>query len=349
MEVSKNLQEKALEVLRLGGLVVYPTDTVYGLLVDAENQSAVSKLIAFKQRPRGKPISVFVSDFRMMDQVVNMDEKTRQRLGSLLPGRYTIVLKSKGIVCAALESEQGTLGIRIPQYKPVNDLVASFARPLTATSANRSGRASVHSIAALMNQLNDTQKQMLDYVVDVGTLPPNKPSTVIDLTGDNLKILRAGDFVFSSSRSYVSASPADTMQIAQTIMKEQLECAEQSVTVILQGDLGAGKTHFAKGIAQGLGVKDSVISPTYVVLYEYNVPVGRYKHFVHMDLYNIQSSDEFKELGIEQYLQKPSVLCIEWGERAGELLEDLKKRSKIIHVELKYVSETQREITCSTV
>ncbi|MBI1863412.1 threonylcarbamoyl-AMP synthase [Candidatus Microgenomates bacterium] len=348
MEIAQQLHQKALNVLKSGGIVVFPTDTVYGLLVDATNESAVKKLIAFKERPKGKPISVFVPGFESIREVVSLDTSDVSRIKELLPGPYTVIFPSNHTVSRLLESENGTLGIRLPQYKAVNDLVKEFGKPVTATSANRSGRPSVHSISALMNQLSEKQKSMINLVVDIGSLPANKPSTVVDMTSDDVKILRAGDMPFSLSKTYVSNSENETKQIAQGIFKDvshEPGMTEKPIVFILQGDLGAGKTQFVKGIGESLRIEERIVSPTYVILNEYVVREGAYKHLVHMDLYNIKDAEEFKHLGIEAYLNAPNVFCIEWGEKSADVIDILKEKARLIYIHIKHVDETRREMT----
>lgn len=346
MDISKSKLDETVRVLREGGLVVFPSDTVYGLLVDAGNERAVAKLIAFKERPRGKPISVFVTDLTMAEDIVEMNETDKARLSQILPGPFTVVLKSKHVLSKLLESETGTLGVRIPKFTPVNELVTLFGKPITATSANRSGHPSVHSISALMNQLNDKQKKMIDLVVDAGDLPRNKPSTVVDLTQDEVTILRAGDFAFSSSKTYKSDSPDTTFQVTKSVMKGVLELnSKKPVVMILEGDLGAGKTQFVKGVAHALGVEERIVSPTYVIYYEYKTKQGPFKNLIHMDLYNVKDPEEFNYLGMDTYLNEPNIFCIEWGEKAGEVIEELKKKTTLIYIHITYLSETEREIT----
>lgn len=346
MDISKSKLDETVRVLQNGGLVVFPSDTVYGLLVDAGNERAVANLIAFKERPRGKPISVFVTDLAMADELVEMNETDNTRLSQILPGPFTVVLKSKHVLSKLLESESGTLGIRIPKFHPVNKLIDLFGKPVTATSANRSGHGSVHSVSALMNQLNDEQKKMIDLVVDVGDLPRNKPSTVVDLTHDEVKVLRMGDLKFSSRKTYKSSSEEDTITIGTTIMNRILQDkVSQPVVLILEGDLGAGKTQLVKGVATGLDITERVVSPTFVVYYEYKPKKGLFKNFIHMDLYNIKDADEFRYLGMEKYLNEPNLFCIEWGEKAGEIIEILKEKTMLIYIHIRYLSETEREIT----
>ena len=119
----KSAVQQTVSILRAGGLVVAPTDTVYGLLVDATNERAVEKLIQFKSRPPGKAISIFVENLHMMDKYVTISPAQRSLLEILLPGPYTIILESKHKTSKLLESEIGTLGVRVPNYDFITDLV----------------------------------------------------------------------------------------------------------------------------------------------------------------------------------------------------------------------------------
>lgn len=336
--------EIALEVLEKRGLVVAPSDTVYGLLVDATNEAAVQKLVTFKNRPPGKPISVFVSDFAMLQRHVMIKKKQSNLLKELLPGPFTIVLPSFHRVSKNLESERGTLGVRIPNYHFIIDLVRRFGSPITATSANLSGKSIHYSIHSFSNKLPQSKKSLIDLIIDVGTLPKNKPSTIIDLTKQTIKIIRHGDIVFRDEKTYVSKSPSQTKKLSQYILKKFASYAEKKPLIfILQGDLGVGKTVFIKGLGEYLGISN-IVSPTFVVSYEYEINRKGVKKLVHFDLYNIQEEDEFRYLGIEEYLKKGNTLCFEWGEKAAKLLSLLKKRGKIVYVKMKYIDERQREI-----
>lgn len=334
----------AVKILERGGLLVAPSDTVYGLLVDATNPAAVKKLVEFKNRPAGKAISVFVADVNMLQEEAEISDKQAKTIKELFPGPFTIILKSKHKVSRLLESEKGNLGVRIPRYRFINELVEQFGKPITATSANLSGRSPHYSVQSLLNELTGKKKELIDLVIDAGELPRNKPSTVIDLTGDSLKVIRQGDFVFKDIKTFISNSPIQTRKIAQYILKkENLTSLQRPLIFIIQGDLGVGKTVFVKGLGEYLGIRN-IISPTYTVYYEYVLIKRLIETFVHIDLYNIQDKEEFKYLGLEKYLKKRNLLCFEWGEKAGEILNLLKKKGKIVYVMMKYINEKNREI-----
>jgi L-threonylcarbamoyladenylate synthase len=328
--------------LKSTGLVIFPTDTVYGLLCDATNTEAVKKLIKFKNRPPGKPISVFCN-FKLINQLVKINKQQQKIIEEILPGPFTVVLPSKHKVDKLLESEKGTLGIRIPMFRPglpagryIETLVNQFRKPITATSANLAGRSSHYSIDSLLNELSGKQKNLIDLIIDAGTLPRNKPSTVVDLTQPEVKVLRQGDLDFSQAKTFLSNSVSETKEIAKKIYQEKNKEIDKPLIFIIEGELGVGKTIFVKGIGEKLRIKN-IISPTFVIYYEYG-------HFYHFDLYQIEDKEEFKYLGIEKLLIPENILCFEWGEKAGEIFELLKKKGKIVYVKIKYINEKKREI-----
>jgi L-threonylcarbamoyladenylate synthase len=343
--------------------VVFPSDTVYGLLVDVYNEEAVRKLIAFKNRPPGKPISVFV-DWDFLYELVLVSEKQKELLKNILPGPFTVVLRSKGKVCPLLESEKKTLGVRIPDYQPVNQLIKKIKKPVTATSANLSGRPPHYSIESLLKQLPESKKKLVDFVVDAGKLPRNKPSTVIDLVEENIKILRQGDILFTKVNTYLSRSEKETKKIAQFILGKLLKKdVKKPLIFIIEGDLGVGKTVFVKGMGEVLGIKN-IVSPSFVVMYEYEIHSklkpeasgpsetcskppqtwSKLKKLIHLDLYNVEEKEEFEYLKIEKYLAPGNLLAIEWGEKVGEIFDLLKEKGEIVYVKMRYESEKERVI-----
>ena len=324
-----------IEVLKSTGLVIFPSDTVYGLLVDATNKAAVEKLIAFKNRPVGKPISIF-TDIESMDQLVEINKDQQKVFEEILPGPFTIVLPSKHKVNKLLESETGTLGVRVPMYQPIKELVNKFKKPITATSANLAGRSPHYSIGSLLNELTEKQKELIDLIVDAGQLPKNKPSTVVDLSRPNVKILRQGNEDFIKSKVFRSRTSEETKNIAEQIFTKNYKKDEKPLIFIIKGEMGVGKTVFVKGIGEKLGI-NNIVSPTYVIYYEY-------KNFYHFDLYQIEDREEFGNLGIDKFLVPGNTLCFEWGEKAGEIIDLLSDKGNIVYIEMKYISESEREI-----
>lgn len=359
----KTINETA-KVLIGGGLVVFPSDTVYILAVDPTNKKGVEKLLEFKNRWTGKAISVAVLDKKMAKEYVKLNGNGESIYANLLPGPFTIVSNGKHKVIKGIEAENGTLGIRIPDNKYIHDLVKTLGKPVTATSANLSGRTPNYSIVSFLRPLSNKKKEMIDLIVDAGKLPRNKPSTVIDATEAELKILRRGDFVTKNSQTLISKSEKETEKIAEFLLKKSLKpsvakatsplTGRPSLIFALTGDLGCGKTVFSRKIGHLLGVQEKITSPTFVIYNEYKLvksssslssyKVGNIDSFLHFDLYRISADYELEEIKFFD-LFKNNIACIEWPENMGkENFEKLKKENKVVIIQFKYLDEKTREI-----
>jgi L-threonylcarbamoyladenylate synthase len=330
---------KIATVIKNGGLILFPSDTVYILAVDPTNPSAVNKLLAFKNRWTGKAISVAVSDVTMAKKYVKLTNDTEKLYSRLLPGPFTIVSNGLHRVAAGIEAENGTLGIRIPNSKYILDLVKILNCPITATSANLSGRSPHYSVASFLNTLSLKKKNMLDLVVDAGKLPKNLPSTVIDATQPELKILRRGDLVTASSTSLLSTSEIETGKIAKYLYQKIIDKKLSGPIVLaLSGDLGCGKTVFSQSIGKLLGVKSKITSPTFVI-------VNDYGQLLHFDLYRLSTESDFNEIKFKEYFHDNIVACIEWPENMGKQnLDWLKLHTNYFAINFEYVSQTERRL-----
>ena len=342
---NKFLITKTCQILNSGGLVIVPSDTVYGLAVDATNKLAVQKLIQFKKRRPGKAISVFVESLKQAEGIVVINKNQRFMLEQILPGPFTVVLLSKHKLAKDLESEKGTLGIRIPQFDFINKLVRVFGKPITATSANISGQSYHYFISSFLGSLSNKKKELLDLIIDFEKLPRNRPSTVIDLSEGKLKILRQGDLNLKSNQHFISKAPEQTKKIAQFLLNRFIEynSSNKPLIFLIEGELGVGKTIFVKGIGEELGI-NNIISPSFVVYYEYNVKNEKVNNLYHLDLYMIEEPEEFKYLGIDKMLKSRTVICIEWGEKMGGVLDLLRQKGKIVYIKMSYIDEKTREI-----
>jgi L-threonylcarbamoyladenylate synthase len=170
--------EKAVRVLARDGLVVYPTETIYGLGADALSEIAVYKVYESKQRPMGKPISVAVSDIEMIYGIAYVDEFAERFIRKFLPGPVTVVLPVKSCLPSDLSGGTGTIGIRYPDHAVAQAIIAELDSPITSTSANISGEVS----PVTSDQVNVPH----DYLIDGGKLP-GTPSTVIDLAAGKIE------------------------------------------------------------------------------------------------------------------------------------------------------------------
>jgi L-threonylcarbamoyladenylate synthase len=302
---------KAVETLRAGGVVIYPTETIYGLAVDATNPTAVAKLLKIKERPAGKAISILVTNAEMAKQYVDFTANISQLVDRFLPGPLTVIGKSAGKVDKAIESENGTLGFRISSYPLAAELVETAAIPLTATSANPAGKARPYSPDKLIAQFSESQLALIDCMLDAGPLPLNEPSTVIDTTTDVQEVVRSGELSAEIAPPIPSASEDETMEAASKMVKQYHHVLnEKPLIFLLEGDMGAGKTQFAKGLAKGLGIPSVVSSPTYNLAKEYRFDGGL---FVHMDLWRAGQVTA-DQVGMRSRIQPRVVSAVEWPE-----------------------------------
>lgn len=175
----QEILEKAIVALEKGELIVYPTDTVYGIGADATSKEAVKKVFDAKERPLSMPISVLVSDFEMLKKYAEIDDDQMKILDENLPGPFTFILKPK----LPLHVSGSNVGFRIPNHWCTN-IVKKFGKPITTTSANKHKSLTPTNLENVKEELGDS----ISVYIDDGILDA-KPSKVIDLT-DNSKVLR---------------------------------------------------------------------------------------------------------------------------------------------------------------
>lgn len=329
----------AVETLRAGGLIIFPTETTYGAGVDACNPEAVAKLLAYKSRREGKPLSIAVTDTEMAEKYVELNEQAKTLYTQFLPGPVTVVSKDRGVVAPGVASEFGTLGVRIPDYSLVVEIVRALGRPITATSANGSGEKRPYSIADITASLSGAQRSLIDLVIDAGTLPTRPPSTVIDTTLSTPITLREGAIALTSEQSsgkpttLVSRSEAETKKIAgQLLLKNWDRLQTGPIIIALDGPLGVGKTVFTKGVASFLGITDEITSPTYTYIEEYDFTRHQTKGtFYHLDMWKIDSEAAFERLSFDQLLKPNAVIVIEWWQQvAAFVLPLLENHSHVL-------------------
>ncbi|MBQ6756976.1 MAG: threonylcarbamoyl-AMP synthase [Oscillospiraceae bacterium] len=180
---------RAAEIIRAGGLIAAPTETVYGLCADATNEAAIKKIFTAKGRDERKPISVFVRDMRGAEALCRDIPKAAYKIAEkYFPGPVTLVLRKRDTVSDALTAGGETVGVRCPDNAAVLELLRLTNVPLTGTSANLSGEPSAESAEEALKAFDGR----IEAVIDGGRCGGGVPSTVIDLTGEGIKILRAG-------------------------------------------------------------------------------------------------------------------------------------------------------------
>lgn len=178
---------RASGTLRKGGVIIYPTDTLYGLGADAFSDEALAKVYAIKGRDTQKPIHAVFADLTMVEEYAVLNDAARKLAAEFLPGPLTMVLRKKQGVMGGIGNGE-TIGVRIPDNEFCLELAKSFGKPFTATSANKAGTDPESNIQKVIEQLG----RSVDLVVDGGVLPMSAPSTVVNLISSVPIILREG-------------------------------------------------------------------------------------------------------------------------------------------------------------
>ena len=190
----ENVEEAAARagvVLGAGGVVLYPTDTLYGFGADAFSNDAVDKIYGIKGRDEKKPIHALVSDLEMAARFGEITDAVRSLAEKLPQGKATFIVRKKPGIETGIARTIETFGFRIPDNAFCIAMIKAFGDPVTATSANKAGEPPLRSIPEILSQLG-ANAGMIDLVIDAGELPESKPSTVIDLSSGEVRILREG-------------------------------------------------------------------------------------------------------------------------------------------------------------
>ncbi|MDP2914179.1 MAG: L-threonylcarbamoyladenylate synthase [Candidatus Aminicenantes bacterium] len=187
-------------ILQGGGVLAYPTETFYGLGALASSEKGIAKVYRLKRRDRGKPLSIVISDVKMAEEIaLSMPPVFRALAGEFWPGPLTLVLTAKAVYPSALLGPGGSLAMRVPGVPWLRDLVRYLGVPITATSANISGHGEISDPEKIVQEF----RGKVDLIVDGGPTPGGLPSTIVDLTLDRPRILRAGAVSAAALRKYL--------------------------------------------------------------------------------------------------------------------------------------------------
>lgn len=177
------------EIIKKGGIVIFPTETVYGIGANGLDEKAVKKLYDIKQRPLNKPISLLVSDMNMVNEIAqDITELEYKLMENFFPGPLTIVLKKKDIVSDIVTAGQDTVGIRMPSGEIARKLIEYAKVPIATPSANISGKPS----GTNFNEIMEDFENRVDYFIDGGNSKLGIASTIVKVVGGIPYILRQG-------------------------------------------------------------------------------------------------------------------------------------------------------------
>lgn len=182
------LISQAVQYLRQGGVICYPTDTVYGLGCDIFNQKAVKRIYRIKKRSEDKPFSFMCADLKDLSKYCLVSNTAYRLMKKNLPGPYTFILPTLKIVPKIMTSKQKTVGIRVPDNAISRALIEALGNPILTTSAVVGENEEPMTEAY---EIEDRLGNQLDAIIDGGPVYP-APSTVVSLLDDNIEILRFG-------------------------------------------------------------------------------------------------------------------------------------------------------------
>ena len=189
-EPSAETISAALAALKRGEVVVFPTETFYGLGADALNENAVERIVTLKGRSPDSPIAVIVADPEMLPQIVaGIPPIAEKLMRQFWPGPLTLVLAAKPGLPAALLNREGKIGARVSSHPLATRLARELGRPLTATSANPSGKAPARSLQEARAYFGGD----IEMFLDGGTLTGKSGSTVVEVIENRLRIVREGE------------------------------------------------------------------------------------------------------------------------------------------------------------
>jgi len=178
---------KAIKALSEGKIVVYPTDTLYGLGADIYNEEAIKKIFKIKKRPYSIPIPIAVSSLKELQKIAYIDDKTKIVAKKFLPGKLTLILKKRDNISDILTANSDKIAVRIPNNEVALYLISNFG-PITATSANIHNLKTPSDIKDIVMQFKESD---ITVYLDDGKLK-GKSSTIIDMAEKKIKIIREG-------------------------------------------------------------------------------------------------------------------------------------------------------------
>ena len=173
--------------LQQGGVIIYPTDTTYGIGCDIFNRKGIKRIFQIKQRDQRKPFSFICNDLAEISSYAQVSNFAFKVMKRHLPGAFTFVLDATKIVPDSLSTKQKTVGVRIPDNEICRAIVHELGHPLVTTSANSSGEDTPQD----PREIEEKFGHLVDFVID-GGISMEEPSTVISLLNDQIEVIRQG-------------------------------------------------------------------------------------------------------------------------------------------------------------
>jgi len=181
-----NQLDEAASILKEGGLIAFPTETVFGFGVIFDNKASYDRLISVKRRPPEKPFTLMLSDVEQIEEYAYVDDRANKLIKKFMPGQFTIIMKAKENLPSYCTSREGNVGIRISSDDIVRNLIRKVGKPLLVPSANKSGEPPLTKSEDVISIFD----KEIDGII-IGESTSNVPSTIV-LIDKDVHILREG-------------------------------------------------------------------------------------------------------------------------------------------------------------
>jgi L-threonylcarbamoyladenylate synthase len=183
--------KEVIKCFESGGSVIYPTDTLYGLGCDALNEKAVDIIFRIKRRGLDKAVSVMVRNIEEIKKYAYINEKKELIARRLLPGPYTLIFESKNVIPNIISGGKTSIGFRVPDSEVTRKICENYEKPIVTTSVNLSGKEALNDPFKIVDLFRNIAPRP-DIILDFGKIINPIPSTVIDLSGRDPRIIRSG-------------------------------------------------------------------------------------------------------------------------------------------------------------
>lgn len=191
-------KNKILEALNNHGVIAFPTETVMGLGVYYDDFKAYEKLNKIKERPENKPYTLMVKSIDEIEKYAYLNSRDKLLIKRFMPGAITVLLNVKENVPSYVTHNTNIIGIRVPDYEITTEILNISNKPLLVPSANKSG----NKPCVTYQEVKEIFHSQLDYIVEINSLN-SSPSTIVDLSGDDIKLIREGNLKFKEIEDFI--------------------------------------------------------------------------------------------------------------------------------------------------
>lgn len=188
--INEDEMKECVDIIKNGGIVIFPTDTVYGIGCNVFNENAIKKIFEIKNREYNKPINVLCSNIKDIHNLaLELKEKEKEIIDKYMPGACTLIVNKKKEISNLLTAGLNTVGVRIPDNNIAIELISKCGIPIATTSANISGKMDNVEIGNIFEEFRDK----VDIIIDGGKSKIGVPSTIVEVERDKIKVLRQGN------------------------------------------------------------------------------------------------------------------------------------------------------------